>query len=62
MTNPMMAAWLRAMNETASESRVSITTEMGRQQADLVKVWLDAWIDLTFPWLPGEASGAKRKA
>ncbi len=62
MTNPMMTAWLRAVNERASEDRVTLTSEMGRQQADLVKVWLDAWMDMMFPWFPKEVSGAKRKA
>lgn len=62
MTNPAMDMWLRAWSETTSRNGASMASEFGRQQADLVKVWMDAWVEMTYPWLPGELSGRKRKS
>ncbi len=62
MPNPLMTAWLQAATQATSTGRVNLTSEIGRQQADLVKVWMDAWMAAMFPWLPRDMSGAKRKA
>ena len=51
MKNPWMGAYLSAANQIASANRGLAAAEVSRQQAEMMRVGMELWMRLAFPWL-----------
>ena len=50
--NPYMSMWLSVANTTAAHQRSAINAELGRQQADLARQWIQWCTEAWLAWLP----------